>query len=33
MIAMEAVYGLDGVIAAPILYAWLKAELSMAKAI
>jgi predicted PurR-regulated permease PerM len=26
MIAMEAVFGLHGVIAAPIQYAWLKAE-------
>jgi len=33
MIALEAIFGLHGVIAAPILYAWLKAELSMVKAI
>ena len=29
MIVLEAVFGLHGVIAAPILYAWLKAELSI----
>ena len=33
MVVLEAVFGLHGVIAAPILYAWLKAELSGANAI
>jgi predicted PurR-regulated permease PerM len=33
MVVLEAVFGLHGVIAAPILYAWLKAELSGARAI
>ena len=33
MVVLEAVFGLHGVIAAPILYAWLKAELSAAEAI
>jgi len=33
MVMMEAVFGLQGVIAAPILYAWLKAELKMSKTI
>lgn len=33
MVVLEAVFGLHGVIAAPILYAWLKSELAMAEAI
>jgi predicted PurR-regulated permease PerM len=33
MVILEAVFGLHGVIAAPILYAWLKAELAEAHAI
>lgn len=33
MVLLEAVFGLQGVIAAPILYAWLKAELAVAKTI
>jgi len=33
MVVLEAVFGLHGVIAAPILYAWLKAELSAVEAI
>jgi predicted PurR-regulated permease PerM len=33
MVVLEAAFGLHGVIAAPIVYAWLKAELAMAQAI
>lgn len=33
MVILEAVFGLHGVIAAPILYAWLKAELTAAQVI
>ena len=33
MVLLEAVFGLQGVIAAPILYAWLKAELAMTETI
>jgi predicted PurR-regulated permease PerM len=27
MLAMEAVFGLAGLVSAPVVYAWLKAEL------
>jgi hypothetical protein len=33
MVTLEAVFGLHGVIAAPVLYAWLKAELTQTQTI
>ena len=33
MVLLEAVFGLNGVIAAPVLYAWLKAELALTETI